>query len=123
MNIALWVLQGVLAVLFAAAGMRHIIMPRAQAAKRSQWVLATPPWFLPCLGAAEVAGAVGLILPMELSILPRLSIAAAIGLAVVMGGATVFHRARKEQPQSMVTFALMLIAVFIAVGRMALAPA
>lgn len=123
MNVALWVLQSVIAVFFAMAGARHIFTPRSHLVTQYPWVAATPPWFLRFVGVAELLGAVGLVLPMVLSIVPRLSVAAAVGLALVMGSASVFHFTRKEQPQSVVTLVLMLLAVFVAVGRVAWAPA
>jgi putative oxidoreductase len=119
MNVALWVLQSVIAVFFAMAGARHIFTPRSQLVTQYPWVAATPPWFLRFVGVAEVLGAVGLVLPMALSIVPRLSVAAAVGLALVMGSASVFHRARKEQSHSLVTLVIFLLVVFVAVGRIA----
>ncbi len=123
MNLALWILQAVIGGFFAMAGLRHALTPRERLAKHYPWVRTSPPWFLRFIGGAEVAGAIGLILPMALSIAPKLSIAAALGLALLMGRASAFHFTRKEPPQSVVTLVVMLLVVFIAVGRMVLAPA
>src|SRR5262245_42103839 len=47
-----------------------------------------PGWFLKFIGAAEVLGAIGLILPRLLHIRPRLTPLAAMGLVIIMIGAT-----------------------------------
>jgi len=59
---------------------------------------------------AELVGAIGLILPMLTGVVPWLTIAAAIGMAVVMADVTVFHAARKEYREIALTLALLVVA-------------
>ena len=91
MNIALWIVQGLLAALFLFAGGMKLITPIEEMTKQ----IAMPGWFLRFIGVAEVLGAIGLILPWLLKIRPGLTPLAAAGLAVIMIGAvvvTVDHR-------------------------------
>src|SRR3982074_1861531 len=85
MNVALWTVQGLLAVLFLFAGGAKLVLPLDQMAGP----VALPGWFLRVLGGAEVLGAFGLILPGLLRIRPGLTPLAAAGLVIIMIGATV----------------------------------
>jgi hypothetical protein len=116
-------LQSLFALFFAMVGMRHAFTPRDRLVKQYPGLLATPQWFPRFIGIAELLGAVGLILPMALSVVPRLSVAAGIGLAALMACASVFHFTRKEPRQYALTLVIMLLMVFIVVGRTALVPA
>jgi uncharacterized membrane protein YphA (DoxX/SURF4 family) len=74
-----------LAALFLFAGSMKLILPiEAMAGPVS-----LPGWFLRFIGVAEVAGAIGLILPWLTRIQPRLTPVAASGLVIIMSGATV----------------------------------
>src|SRR5574342_741022 len=84
-NALLWTVQVLLALLFLFAGGMKLAMPLAVLAK----VAPLPAWFLKFIGAAETAGAIGLILPWALRIRPELTPLAAAGLMVIMAGATV----------------------------------
>ena len=67
------------------------------------------------VGISEVAGGLGLILPWATGILPMLTPLAALGLAVIMIGATIYHRQRGERPGP--TIVLFVLALFVAVAR------
>src|SRR3989442_15626355 len=84
MNVALWIVQGLLAALFLFAGGAKLVLPLDQMAGP----VALPGWFLRFLGVAEGLGALGLILPGLLRIRPGLTPLAAAGLVIVMIGAT-----------------------------------
>jgi uncharacterized membrane protein YphA (DoxX/SURF4 family) len=93
-NVALWVLQVLLAVLFLFAGATKLLLPLdvlASMGSPNQIVL--PGWFIRFIGAAEVLGALGLILPRLLRIRVSLTPLAAAGLVVIMAGATVITAA------------------------------
>jgi hypothetical protein len=84
-NVLLWVGQGLLALLFLFAGVMKLVMPIEAMAGP----VALPGLFLRFIGVAEVAGAMGLVLPWLLHIRPLLTPVAAVGLAIIMAGATV----------------------------------
>lgn len=88
MNIALWIIQVLLALLFLFAGAMKLIMPIEEMTK--QMPLAIPGLFLRFIGVVEVLGGLGLILPMLLRIKPWLTPLAAAGLVILMIGAVAF---------------------------------
>ena len=85
MNLALWIVQGLLAALFRLAGGAKLILPLDQ----MTGPVALPGWFLRFIGIAEVLGALGLVLPGLLRIRPGLTALAAAGLVIIMMGATI----------------------------------
>src|SRR5260370_12342259 len=72
MNIVLWVLQGLMAVLFLLAGIMKAFRPLAEVRKRMSWANDVPAWFVRFIGAAEILGTLGLSLPGFTGILPWL---------------------------------------------------
>ena len=86
-NRILWVLQGLLALLFLFAGVMKFVMPVEQMNNGSPVQLSS--LFLHFIGVCEVLGALGLILPGLLGIRPGLTPLAAVCLAILMGGAVV----------------------------------
>src|SRR5438046_10516593 len=90
MNIALWIVQGLLAALFLFAGGAKLVLPLDQMAGP----VALPGWFLRFLGVAEVLGALGLVLPVLLRIRPFVAPLAAAGLVAIMVGAAVLTLVR-----------------------------
>src|SRR5262245_41903631 len=80
-----WTAQILLAVVFLFAGGMKLAMPAAELAKQGPFA----PGFLRFIGVAEVAGALGLVLPGALRIRRELTPIAALGLVVIMIGATV----------------------------------
>ena len=90
MNVVLWILQVLLALLFLFAGGTKLIMPLdvlIQQGSPNQVML--PGWFIRFIGVVEVLGALGLILPGLLKNRQYLTPLAALGLAIVMVGAVV----------------------------------
>ncbi len=122
MGTALWIARGLLALAFLLAGGTKAFAPPDELRRWMAWVAATPIALARCIGIAKLAGAIGLILPVLTRIAPRLAIAAAIGLALVMAGATVFHATRKEYRDMAPTIALLGMALFVAVGQSIWAP-
>jgi len=122
MTYVLWVVQGLAALLFLMVGFAKLSRPVDELAKRMAWVPAVPLPFIRFIGVAELLGGIGLILPAVTKVLPWLTVAAAIGLAVVMLSAAVFHATRKEYSGSGATLVLLLLVAFVAVGRWTLAP-
>jgi uncharacterized membrane protein len=116
MNIALWVTQGILAFIFmAAGGMKLFSYQKYRAMLEKSGPTSLTHGVITFLGIAELAGAVGVILPMALNIAPGLTVWAAAGQAVIMLSATVFHIRRREPP--IMTGVLFVLAVLVVVGR------
>ena len=118
MNVALWIVQGLLAALFLFAGGAKLVMSLDQMAGP----VALPEWFLRFIGVAEVLGALGLILPGLLRIRPGLTPLAAAGLVIIMIGATVIGLVGGMVAVALMNVVVVLLAAFVAYGRWRLAP-
>lgn len=123
MNFALWIIQGLLAAAFLLAGVMKMTQPLNTLSKSMAWVRAVPGGFVRFIGVAEALAAIGLILPMATGILPWLVVAAAAGLVIVQVGAAIFHFTRREMQMIPINVVLLLLAVFVVVGRLAIVPA
>jgi uncharacterized membrane protein len=120
MNIALWVVQGLLAVAMVMAGAFKVATPREKLAEKLHWAKTWTDANVKLLGLAEVLGGVGLVVPGLTGILPVLTPVAAICLAILMGGAVKTHLDLKEPPAPAAV--LCALCVLVAVGRLALVP-
>ncbi|MER5321715.1 DoxX family protein [Streptosporangium roseum] len=117
MNVFLWVLQAVLAVVFGLAGIMHSTRPKEKLRPMLPWVEDFTPAQIRLIGMVELLGALGLFLPAVTGIAPILTPLAATGLAVTMLGAAVTHTRRKEPPAVAVNVVLLALAAVIAWGR------
>lgn len=118
MTYALWIVQGLLALLFLFAGGMKLILPLAQLTGP----IPLPGVFMRFIGVAEVLGALGLILPGLLRVRPGLTPLAAAGLVIIMSGATVLTLASGEMALALMPLAVGLLATFVAYGRWRLTP-
>jgi uncharacterized membrane protein YphA (DoxX/SURF4 family) len=116
-NIALWIVQGLLAVAFLMAGFMKSTKPKDELAERMAWVNDFSANAVKTIGVLEILAAIGLILPMATGILPWLTPVAAIGLVLTMIGAAITHIRRDEMPAIGVNIVLLLLAAFVAYGR------
>ena len=128
MNIALWVLQGLLAVMFLLAGFMKATKTKDEIKKtggeRMAWVDSVSGGNLKLIGILEVLIGFGLVLPQLTGILSWLTPLAAVGFACTMIGALLLHLRRKDGAQSLVTkIVLLLLAAFVTYGRFVLSPA
>ena len=96
MLIAYWIVAGVLAALYLFSGGMKIVRSKDKLRPMMGWVDIMPLPALRAIGALEVLGAIGLILPPLVGIFPQLAFAAALGLAVLQIGAIILHLARGE---------------------------
>jgi uncharacterized membrane protein YphA (DoxX/SURF4 family) len=115
MNIALWVIQALLAALFLFAGGMKLVLPIEEITK--QMPLPLPGWFVRFTGVVEVLGGIGLILPWLLRIKPGLTPLAAAGLVIVMIGATVYTLAAGQIASAFFPIVVGLLCVFVAYRR------
>ena len=111
MTYALWIVQGLLALLFLWAGGIKLVLPLEALAGP----VALPGLFVRFIGVAEVLGAIGLILPGLLGVRPGLTPLAAAGLVFILSGATVLTLA-------LIPLVVGLLSAFVAYGRWRLAP-
>ena len=107
----LWMLQGLLALLFLFAGTAKLMMPIAEMTRQTS----LPGPFIRFLGVAEILGAMGLILPTLLGIRPLLTPLAAAGLVIIMIGATVMSL--PMGPMAFLPLVTGILVAFVAYGR------
>jgi uncharacterized membrane protein YphA (DoxX/SURF4 family) len=112
---ALWAVQGILALLFLFAGSMKLIVPIE--VLTAQMSVPLPGPFLKFIGVAEVAGAMGLILPGLVRTRPLLTPLAAAGLVIIMIGATVVTLATGEIVAALVPLVVGLLCAAVAYGR------
>ena len=118
MNIALWIIQILLALLFLFAGGTKLVLPiEVLTAMGSPNQVHLPGWFIRFIGVCEVLGALGLILPGLLKIRPQLTWLAAAGLVIIMIGATVLTFVADGIGPALIPFVVGLLLVFVAYGR------
>jgi uncharacterized protein YjeT (DUF2065 family) len=118
MNIALWIAAGLLAVLYLAVGL--VKFGRGRALRhRMGWVSDVPDPVVRFIGLAEMAGAVGLVLPQATGETPILTPTAATGLVVLQALAIGVHVRRRDTSMLHVNVVLLLLAAFVAAGRFA----
>jgi hypothetical protein len=119
MNVVLWILQALLAAAFAAHGGLFLFPPASVVEAMNA---SLPRWFQLSLGIAEIAAAVGLIVPGITRIVPSLVYWAAAGIMIVMISATVYHIMRAEYSSAVTTAILLVVATFVAYMRWKVMP-
>jgi len=122
MNIAIWIVQALLALAFVMSGISKMFQPYEKLAAQMAYVNDFTPGVMRAIGAWEVLGAIGVVLPAWTGILPWLTPLAAAGLAVNMGGAMSTHLRRKEYPMIVANLVLLALAAFVVYGRLVVVP-
>jgi uncharacterized membrane protein YphA (DoxX/SURF4 family) len=122
MGIALWIIQVLLAVAFLGAGATKLSQPKKKLAKNMAWVDDFSQGTVRLIGALEVVGAIGLVLPALTGVLPWLTPLAALGLVLLMAGAVYTHLRREEGSAVVPPAVLLLLAALVAVGRSFVVP-
>jgi uncharacterized membrane protein YphA (DoxX/SURF4 family) len=113
MNIALWISQVLLALLFLFAGGAKLVMPIEEMTKQ----IALPGLFLRFIAVSEILGGLGLILPWLLRIRPGLTPLAAAGLVIIMIGATAVTLMTGAIAMALFPLAVGLLCAFVAYQR------
>ncbi len=121
-HVTLWIVQLLLAAAFGMAGVMKATQPIADLATALGWPGDLPAGLVRFIGASELAGALGLVLPSATRIRPLLTPLAAIGLVIVMVLAAVFHVSRGEWFALPSNVVLGGLAAFVAWGRLRKAP-
>ena len=119
MNLTLWIIAGLMAAVFLLAAANKLLIPQGKLAKApgGGWVEDFSAGFVKALGAVEILGAVGLILPALLDIAPILVPMAAVGLALIMTGAAIVTFRRQEFKHVLLNLTYLALLVFVAFGR------
>jgi uncharacterized membrane protein YphA (DoxX/SURF4 family) len=118
MRYALWIVQALLAIVFLFAGASKFIMSVEEMTRD----IHLPGVFLRFIGAVEILGAIGLILPSLLRMRPGLTPLAAAGLVIIMVGATVLSYMVGGVVMALAPFVIGLLTAFVAYGRWKLVP-
>ena len=118
MNIALWIIQALLALLFLFSGGTKLVLPIEEMTKQ----MPMPGWFLRFIGVAEVLGGLGLVLPWVTRIRPGLTPLAAAGLIIIMIGATVVTLMTGEIVMALFPLVTGILCALVGYGRWRLTP-
>lgn len=119
MNVAAWIVSAVLAALYVMAGFTKIAKAKEDllAEPRMAWAGEFSPGQIKAIGAVELAGAVGLVVPWLTGVATILTPVAAVGLALVQVGAAIVHARRGEFATVPINVVLCALAVFVAAVR------
>ncbi|GLV53420.1 hypothetical protein KDH_02740 [Dictyobacter sp. S3.2.2.5] len=114
----LWLVQLLLACTFLSAGIMKLTTPVEML--QSMMPLPLPALFVHFIGCAEIAGAIGLTLPILLRIHPGLTPLAASGLVIIMIGATIYTAVAGDPVGALMPLVVGLLCLSVAYGRRAL---
>ncbi|TDV57620.1 DoxX family protein [Actinophytocola oryzae] len=118
MDIALWIIAGLLAAAFLAGGVMKVVRPREKlAAAGFGFVEDVGTGTVKAIGALEILAGIGLVLPAAVGIAPVLVPLAAVGVVALMVGAAVVHLRRGEARSIVVNVALLALAAVVVWGR------
>ncbi|MEW2165334.1 DoxX family protein [Streptomyces sp. NPDC007084] len=119
MNIAAWIVSVLVAVMFLGAGAMKLRKSKKQILEdpKMGWAQDFSEPMIKFIGFAEVAGAIGIVLPWAVDVLPALSPIAGYGLAVLMVGAVIVHARRREFAAIPVGFLFTAAPLFVAIAR------
>jgi len=120
MNILLWIIQVLLALLFLFSGTMKFMMPVEEMNRKAPVVL--PGLFLHFIGVCEILGGIGLILPALLRIKPGLTPLAAAGLAIITIGATVITLMGPMKGLALLPFVTAVLCILVVYGRWRIRP-
>ena len=118
MNVLLWVLQGLVSLVFLFSGGTKLVMSTEAMQKMSPPnSIMLPGWFVKFIGVMEVLGGLGLILPGLTKIRHNLTPLAAIGLLIIMIGAVVLTIMGPGVGAAIIPFVVGILCAVIAYGR------
>ena len=122
MNIALWVIQVLLAGMYGMAGSMKTFTPdKVRTNPQMTWAHDKQDGYIRFVGISELLGAVGLIIPALTGILPWHTPLAAVGLAIIQLLAIfTVHLPKKEYQVIPVNVVLLVLAIIAAYGRFTL---
>ena len=118
LNVSLWTAQILLALVFGAAGFMKVTMPLPDLAAMLTWPGNVPSWLVRFIGTAELAGAIGILVPALTRIQPLLTPLAALGFAIIQILAVPVHISQGDIAMvGPVNAILLALALFVVWGR------
>jgi hypothetical protein len=117
MNLALWIVAGLLSVTYLISAGGKLILPKEEYAAHATYAEDFGVGSIKAIGALELLAAVSLVLPAALGIVPVLVPLAALGLVMLMVGAVITRIRRHEAKLMVADLALLALAGFVAWGR------
>ena len=122
LNVALWVVQTLLALTFAGTGIWKLLTPIPELGAKMPWMGQVSPGFLYATAVFDLLGGLGLLLPSVTRVMPGLTVLAALGCAALQASAIVFHVSRGEAANTPFNVLLVALSLFVAWGRRSKAP-
>ena len=117
MNTAIWIAQGLLAVVFLAAGLMKLTQPRTALQEKTPYAEDLTDGQVKSIGSVEVLGAIGVVLPAAIGVATILTPIAACGLALTMVVAAATLIRRGEYSHVALNVVVFALAVFVAIER------
>ncbi|OIJ68178.1 DoxX family protein [Streptomyces mangrovisoli] len=114
MAVTYWILAALLGLLYLYSGGRKAVQSKEQLAPMMGWVDTVPMPVVRAIGAVEVLGVAGLVLPPATGIAPGLAVAAAVGFVVLQVLAAALHLSRGEVKETGLNAALLVMAAVAA---------
>lgn len=122
LRIGLWTAQVLLAFVFISAGLVKLTTPIPELAAMMPWAGQYSETFVRSIALVDLAGGIGILLPALTRILPRLTVLAALGCAVLQVIALFFHLSRGEAAVTPLNAVLLALSLFVLWGRNGKAP-
>ncbi|MER7830181.1 DoxX family protein [Streptomyces sp. NPDC095602] len=120
MNLALWIVAGLLALVYVTGGVGKLVVPKEKLVAMgpsAEWAEDFSAGAIKAIAALQVLGGIGLVLPALLGIAPVLVPLAAVGLVLMMTGAAIVRLRRHENKLVLVDLVYLTLAAFVAWGR------
>ena len=117
MNTSLWIAQAILGAMMITIGIVKTFQPIEKLSKLS-WTTHSSEGFVRFVGISEILIGAGLVLPQLTGILPLLTPLAALSLCMIMVLAIAEHVKHKESHEIGKNVTIILLAAFVAVGRL-----
>ncbi len=122
LHIGLWVVQGLLGLIFVGTALWKFFTPLPELAAKIPWAGQVSPAFLLMTTVVDLLGGLGVVLPSATRVLPRVTVLAAIGCAALQVSAIVFHVSRGETANTPFNVLMVGLSLFVAWGRWSRAP-